>query len=78
MGKFGNIRSIPNFAHHMFVFLKKGTNGRKKNQNYHKEFKVLSSRNVFIPLTLIFMTPHPCNLTFVKMDEKLGACSMIM
>lgn len=35
--------------------------------------EVLSPRNVCILLTLIFMALHPWNLTFVKMDVKLGA-----
>ena len=34
--------------------------------------KLLSARNVFIPIIFIFMTQHPWKLAFIKMGAKLG------
>jgi hypothetical protein len=34
--------------------------------------KLLSTRNVFIPSSFMFMTMRPWNLTFIKMGAKLG------
>jgi len=64
---------IPNFAHHVFFCSLKRVQMKKIFKITVMNSKVLSPRNVFIPLALIFMTQHPWNLTFVKMDTKLGA-----
>ena len=66
-----NWKYIPNFAHHVCSL--KRVQMKKIFKITIMNSKVLSPRNVFIPLTLIFMTQHPWNLTFVKMYAKLGA-----
>jgi hypothetical protein len=72
MCKIGNILFLILHTMFFFCFLKR-VQMKKIFKITVMNSKVLSPRNVFIPLALIFMTQHPWNLTFVKMDTKLGA-----